>query len=107
MLMGLWAQVKKKNSVCASLTHISTSLPGVFPPKSPTQPIFDRRELKELIRSRRPSDPSLYCCDYNTAEAEDKKGIPGKPDLGGHTYATCAGVWSIWRIGTTAWKTFP
>lgn len=45
------------------------------------------------IMQQRPSDPSLYCCDYNAAEAAAKAGIPGKRAWGGsHLCEECLGV---------------
>ncbi|TKA59822.1 hypothetical protein B0A49_14042 [Cryomyces minteri] len=45
-----------------------------------------------LLRQR-PSDPSLYCCDYNTAEAAVKAGVLGKREWGGsHLCEECLGV---------------
>lgn len=71
---------QQDNILNTPLTYTSTSLLSVCLPESPTRSSFDRREW---IRSRRPSDPSLYCCDYNKAEAEVRESIPGKPEWGG------------------------
>lgn len=38
---------------------------------------------RSWLRHRRPSDPSLYCCDYNAAEAAAEAGVPGKREWGG------------------------
>jgi hypothetical protein len=95
---------QQDNSACASLTYTSTSRPGVRSPKSPAQSNFD---WQEWTRSRRPSDPSLYCCNYNDSEAEAGEGIRESRNGEENTYATNVGVWSIWKIGTTAWKRFP
>lgn len=54
-----------------------TSLSSVSSVESPEQPNFDRQQW---IRSRRPSDPSFYCCDYSKAEAAARLGTPGNPD---------------------------
>ena len=35
------------------------------------------------IKSRRPSNPDLYCCNYNNVEAAIREGLPGKEELGG------------------------
>ncbi|KAJ9633805.1 hypothetical protein H2199_009218 [Coniosporium tulheliwenetii] len=55
------------------------------------------QDLQQLKRSwilqQRPSDPSLYCCDYNAAEAAAKAGIPGKREWGGsYLCEECLGV---------------
>ncbi|KAF8858817.1 hypothetical protein BDZ45DRAFT_689813 [Acephala macrosclerotiorum] len=94
---------QQDNSAYTSLTYTGTSLPGVCSSKSSAQLNID---WQEWIRSRRPSDPSLYCCDYNKAEAESREGIPGKPEWGGAYLCDQCRVWSIWRIGTTVWKRF-
>ncbi|KAK5015469.1 hypothetical protein LTR60_002859 [Cryomyces antarcticus] len=54
----------------------------------------DLQQLKRLwILRERPSDPSLYCCDYNAAEAAAKAGIVGKREWGGsHLCEECLGV---------------
>ncbi|KAK4977389.1 hypothetical protein LTR66_010734 [Elasticomyces elasticus] len=50
--------------------------------------------LKRLwLLRQRPSDPSLYCCDYNAAEAAAKAGVPGKREWGAsHLCEECLGV---------------
>ncbi|KAK4981093.1 hypothetical protein LTR28_006229 [Elasticomyces elasticus] len=50
--------------------------------------------LKRLwLLRQRPSDPSLYCCDYNAAEAAAKAGVLGKREWGGsHLCEECLGV---------------
>ena len=35
------------------------------------------------IKSRRPSNPDLYCCNYNNVEAAIREGLPGKEEFGG------------------------
>ncbi len=35
------------------------------------------------IKSRRPSNPDLYCCNYNKVEAAIREGLPGKEEFGG------------------------
>ena len=44
------------------------------------------------IKSRRPSSPDLYCCDYNKVEAAIREGLPGKEEFGGgHLCLECLG----------------
>ncbi|OBT56111.1 hypothetical protein VE04_04157 [Pseudogymnoascus sp. 24MN13] len=62
------------------LTYTGTSLPSVSSPEILEQSDLD---MQTLVRSRRPSDPSLYCCDYNKAKKESREGMPGKPEFGG------------------------
>ena len=40
-------------------------------------------DTAEWIKSRHPSNPDLYCCDYNQVEADIKDGFPGKEEFGG------------------------
>jgi hypothetical protein len=65
------------DSVYTLSADTGTSLSSVYSLASPEQPSFDRQEW---IRSRRPSDPSLYCYDYRKAEAEAGVGTPGNPE---------------------------
>lgn len=47
----------------------------------------------QWIRSRRPCNPDLYCCNYNDVEAAMKAGLPGKEEFGGaHLCLECLGV---------------
>lgn len=44
------------------------------------------------IKSRRPSNPDLYCCNYNKVEAAIREGLPGKQEFGGgHLCLECLG----------------
>lgn len=63
-------------------------------PPDPDLSIADSScDIAQWIRSRRPSNPDLYCCDYNRAEAEVRKGLPGKKEFGGaHLCLECLGV---------------
>lgn len=46
---------------------------------------------RQLLK-RRPSDPSLYCCDYNRADMLTNRGVPGKREWGGsHLCEECLG----------------
>lgn len=45
-----------------------------------------------LVR-KRPHNPSLVCCNYNTAEENEKAGIPGPRKWGGtHLCEECLGI---------------
>lgn len=44
------------------------------------------------IKSRRPSNPDLYCCNYNQVEAAIREGLPGKEEYdGGYLCLECLG----------------
>lgn len=48
---------------------------------------------KEGLRARRPSDPSLFCCDYAAAEAAQAAGRDGPKKFGGaHLCLQCLGM---------------
>lgn len=74
------ATSQQDDSVHTMSADTGTSLSSISSLESPEQPNFDRQEW---IRSRRPSDPSLYCCDYSKAEAAARSGVPGNPEWGG------------------------
>ncbi|KAI9824709.1 MAG: hypothetical protein M1819_000804 [Sarea resinae] len=72
----------------------STAAAGPFDhDKNVLHDFNDLSELKsDWVRKRRPSDPSLYCCDYNHAEAAIRAGLPGKRKHGGgHLCLECLG----------------
>jgi hypothetical protein len=74
-------------TVCADLTaNLADTSPA-------TMPVGSSFDLAQLRRSRRPSNPELYCCDYNAAEAVMRAGRPGKKEFGGaHLCLECLGV---------------
>ena len=64
-------------------------------PSAPSPPTPDPSKVMRLeyMRSRRPSDPALYCCDYRAAEAAEEAGIEGPREFGGsHLCWSCLGV---------------
>jgi hypothetical protein len=65
--------------------------PSSDPPSSPTA--ASNFDTIQLIQSCRPSNPDLYCCDYNGAEAAMRAGLPEKKEFGGaHLCLECFGV---------------
>ena len=58
---------------------------------TPTDPFISMQ--KEWVRNQRPSDPTLYCCDYRAAEAAYAAGIEGPRKFGGaHLCLECQGM---------------
>ncbi|TKA79577.1 hypothetical protein B0A49_08189 [Cryomyces minteri] len=53
---------------------------------------YNKMRLEALLKQR-PSDPSIYCCDYRAAEAAATLGIEGLREWdGGHLCNECLGV---------------
>ena len=77
-------------SADGSSTYTDTSLLSGYSPESLTQPAFSRQEW---VRMRRPSNPRLYCCNYERAESDARAGAPGKPEWGGaYLCDQCLGI---------------
>lgn len=50
-------------------------------------------DTSKWIKSRRPTNPDLYCCDYNKVEAAIREGVAGKEEYcGAHLCLECLGV---------------
>lgn len=48
---------------------------------------------RTALKAQRPSNPELYCCDYDSAERADAKGLQGPQKFGGaHLCMQCLGV---------------
>lgn len=81
---------------CAnSKLNLTDDSPAASPPSDPPFPptVASNFDTIQLIRSRRPSNPDLYCCDYNRAEAAMLAGLPGEKEYGGaHLCLECLGV---------------
>jgi hypothetical protein len=88
--LGIPVPADLEASNAATSHGTSQPSPPSDPPDSPRLTVADRFEW---IRSRRPSNPDLYCCHYASAEASAKAGLPGKPELDGRYLCfECLGV---------------
>lgn len=71
-------------------SYTATSLPSTCSPESPPQPSLSRQDW---VRMRRPTNPSLYCCNYDKAESDARAGKPGKVEWGGaYLCEQCLGI---------------
>lgn len=80
------------SSLC-SVDTVSTSLPvhphepSTWPTPGARQDVTERRRVAALrqrfSKAQRPSDPALYCCDYNAAEQANAAGHEGPRKYGG------------------------
>jgi len=60
---------------------------------TPDNPQELRVDKRAWIRSGRPADLKLYCCDYNAMETAAASGLPGKIEFdGGYLCDECKGV---------------
>lgn len=59
------------------------------------------------IKSRGPSNPDLYCCNYNKVEAATREGLPGKVEFGGgHLCLECLGFEYVMLITKTVLENY-
>jgi len=62
-----------------------------FPDSNPNKTVSSC-DKATWIRSRRPSNPDFYCCNYNKVEAAIREGLPGKEEFdGGYLCLECLG----------------
>ena len=81
------ALIPKDNSTVTTLSSSrSTPSPRAhalwFPDSNPNITVSSC-DKATWIKSRRPSNPDLYCCNYNKVEAAIREGLPGKEEFGG------------------------
>lgn len=78
-------------------TTPSSSLPSASahplrPPDSNLNIAEGSCDTSKWIESRRPSNPDLYCYNYNRAETAIREGLPGKEFGGAYLCLECLGV---------------
>jgi hypothetical protein len=79
-----WSTSQVENS------YTATSLPSACSSESLTQPTPSRQDW---IRMRRPTDLSLYCCNYEKAESAARAGTQGNVEWGGaYLCDQCLGI---------------
>ena len=76
-------QADRQANTTAATSDISHSASHTSFPSERESPRITTIDKLEWIRSRRPRNSELYCCNYGSAEAAAKAGLPGRPELGG------------------------